>query len=118
MTKAGAPRWSNEVRLVRELLDAPLKWKNPQLVFVNSMSDLFHEDVPLAFILEVFETMNQAEKHQFQVLTKRSQRLLELTDEIQWSENVWMGISVESQDYTFRIDHLRQTGALVKFLSL
>ena len=117
MTKAG-PRWSNEVRRIRELLDAPLRWKKPRLIFVNSMSDLFHQDVPLEFILEVFDTMNRAEQHQFQVLTKRSQRLAELSCEIQWPKNVWMGVSVESQDYTFRIDHLRQTGAHIKFLSL
>ena len=117
MTKAG-PKWSNEVRLVRELLDAPLKWKNSQLIFVNSMSDLFHEDVPLEFILDVFDTMRRAERHYFQVLTKRSKHLAELSSEIQWPENVWMGVSVENQDYTFRIDHLRQTGAEVKFLSL
>ena len=117
MTKAG-PRWSNEVRLVRELLDAPLKWKKSQLIFVNSMSDLFHEDVPLDFILDVFDTMNRAKRHHFQVLTKRSERLVKLSSEIQWPENVWMGVSVENQDYTFRIDHLRQTGAQVKFLSL
>ena len=117
MTKAG-PKWSNEVRLVRELLDAPLKWRNSQLIFVNSMSDLFHEDVPLEFILDVFDTMSRAEQHYFQVLTKRSKHLAELSSEIQWPENVWMGVSVENQDYTFRIDHLRQTDAQVKFLSL
>ena len=117
MTKAG-PRWSNKVRLVEGLLDAPLKWKKTQLVFVNSMSDLFHEDVPLEFILKVFDTMNRAEQHYFQVLTKRSKRLAELSCEIQWPKNVWMGVSVENQDYTSRIDDLRQTGAHVKFLSL
>ena len=117
MTKAG-PRWSNKVRLIPELLDAPLKWKKPQLIFVNSMSDLFHEDVPLGFILDVFDTMTKAGQHHFQVLTKRSQRLAKLSCEIQWPKNVWMGVSVESQDYTFRIDDLRQTGANVKFLSL
>ena len=117
MTKAG-PRWSNEVKLIRELLDAPLKWKKPQLIFVNSMSDLFHEDVPLDFILDVFDTMSKAEQHYFQVLTKRSERLVKLSSEIQWPENVWMGVSVENQDYTFRIENLRQTGARVKFLSL
>ena len=72
MTKAG-PRWSNKVRLIDDLLDAPLKWKKPQLIFVNSMSDLFHEDVPLDFILKVFETMRKADHHQFQILTKRSE---------------------------------------------
>ena len=117
MTKAG-PRWSNEVKLVKDLLDAPLRWRKPQLIFVNSMSDLFHEDVPLEFILDVFDTMNKAKHHQFQVLTKRSQRLAELSCEIQWPKNVWMGVSVENQDYTFRIDDLRQTGAHIKFLSL
>lgn len=117
MTKAG-PRWLNKVRLIPELLDAPLKWKTPQLIFVNSMSDLFHDDVPLEFILDVFDTMNKAEQHQFQVLTKRSKRLAKLSCEIQWPKNVWMGVSVENQDYTFRIDHLRQTDAHIKFLSL
>ena len=117
MTKAG-PRWLNKIRLIPELLDAPLKWKTPQLIFVNSMSDLFHEDVPLKFILDIFDTMNKAQQHQFQVLTKRSKRLAELSCEIQWPKNVWMGVSVENQDYTFRIDDLRQTGAHIKFLSL
>ncbi len=117
MTKAG-PRWSNKVQLVEELLDAPLKWKKPQLVFVNSMSDLFHEDVPLNFILKVFDTMCKAEQHHFQVLTKRSKQLVKLNSELKWPENVWMGVSVENQDYTFRIDHLRQTDANIKFLSL
>ena len=117
MTEAG-PRWSNEVRVIDDLLDTPLRWKKPQLIFVNSMSDLFHEDVPLEFILKVFDTMHKATQHQFQILTKRSQRLIELSSEIQWPKNVWMGVSVENQDYTFRIDHLRQTGAHIKFLSL
>jgi protein gp37 len=117
MTKAG-PRWSNEVRLVEELLDAPLKWKKPQLVFVNSMSDLFHEDVPLDFILKVFDTMCKAEQHHFQVLTKRSKQLVKLNSELKWPENVWMGVSVENQDYKFRIDDLRETDAHIKFLSL
>ena len=117
MTKAG-PRWSNKVRLVEDLLDAPLKWKTPQYIFVNSMSDMFHEDVPLESILRIFDTMRKSTKHQFQVLTKRSQRLFELSSEIQWSKNVWMGVSVENQDYTHRINRLRQTDAHIKFLSL
>ena len=117
MTKSG-PKWSNKVRLVEELLDAPLKWKKPQLIFVNSMSDLFHEDVPLDFILKVFKIMNEAARHHFQVLTKRSKRLLELNTELPWSKNVSMGVSVENQDYTCRIDNLRQTDAHIKFLSL
>ncbi len=117
MTKAG-PRWSNKVEPVPELLDMPLKWKKPQLIFVNSMSDLFHDDVPLDFILKVFDTMRKAKQHHFQVLTKRSKRLVKLSSEIQWPENVWMGVSVENQDYIFRIDDLRKTAAKIKFLSL
>ncbi len=117
MTKTG-PRWSNKVRLVEELLDLPLKWKKPQLIFVNSMSDLFHEDVKLEFILKVFETMRNATQHHFQVLTKRSKRLIEFNSKIKWPENVWMGVSVENQDYKSRIDDLRETDAHIKFLSL
>lgn len=100
------------------MLEQPLRWKKPQTIFVNSMSDLFHEDVPLAFIQRVFEVMRQASWHRFQVLTKRSERLLELSPEITWPVNVWMGVSVENSDYTFRIDHLRETEAHIKFLSL
>ena len=117
MTKAG-PRWSNEVRLVEELLDLPLKWKKHQLIFVNSMSDLFHEDVPLEFIQKVFKTMSKADQHHFQVLTKRSKQLVKLNSKLQWPENVWMGVSVENEDYKFRINDLRKTGAYIKFLSL
>lgn len=100
------------------ILEKPLEWKKPQLIFVNSMSDLFHESVPLDFIHEVFGVMRRASWHTFQVLTKRSKRLLDLSEAIAWPTNVWMGVSVENRDYTFRIDHLRQTGAQVKFLSL
>lgn len=107
-----------ELTLHEHMLDRPLRWKKPQVIFVNSMSDLFHEDVPLEFILRVFDTMHRACWHQFQVLTKRSDRLFELSPEIEWPPNVWMGVSVENEDYTFRIDHLRETGACVKFLSL
>jgi len=99
-------------------LDEPLLWKKPQMIFVNSMSDLFHKDVPEDFIQQVFSVMRQAHWHTFQVLTKRAERLLELDGEIDWPDNVWMGVSVENQDYTFRIDLLRQTRARVKFLSL
>jgi protein gp37 len=99
-------------------LDLPLKWKQPQVIFVNSMSDLFHQDVPVHFILRVFDTMRAAHWHQFQVLTKRSGRLLALSEKIDWPPNVWMGVSVESERYAKRIDHLRQTGAKTKFLSL
>jgi len=99
------------------VLDVPLKWKRPQMVFVNSMSDLFHEDVPFEFILDIFVTMRQAKQHQFQVLTKRAERLTELSPELPWSDNIWMGVTVESLDYKYRLDYLRYTGANIKFLS-
>ena len=117
MTKSG-PRWTSKIQTIPELLEIPLKWRQPQLIFVNSMSDLFHEDVSLSFISQVFDVMKRAHWHHFQVLTKRSQRLSELSDKIHWSENVWMGVSVESQDCVSRIDCLRKTGAAIKFLSL
>lgn len=117
MTKAG-PRWTNRIQLVRHLLEQPLKWKKSRSIFVNSMSDLFHEDVPFDYIQEVFGVMEQASWHQFQVLTKRAERLAELSPKLVWSPNVWMGVSVESVDYTFRIDCLRGTPAQTKFLSL
>jgi protein gp37 len=101
-----------------DVIDTPLLWKKPRLIFVNSMSDLFHEKVPLDFIQKVFTTMRTASWHQFQVLTKRSQRLLELSPQIDWPSNVWMGVTVENGDVRFRIDHLRKTGAKIKFLSL
>jgi protein gp37 len=82
------------------------------------MSDLFQEDVPVEFIQKVFDVMKRAHWHRFQILTKRSDRLLELSPELHWMPNIWMGVSVENQDYTFRIDHLRETGAKIKFLSL
>ncbi len=107
-----------KLTLHNHALDIPLHWKQPQMIFVNSMSDLFHEDVPLEFIQKVFDTMTKASWHTFQVLTKRSDRLLELDKELVWPGNVWMGVSVENQAYTFRIDHLRQTNAKTKFLSL
>ncbi|MSU79688.1 MAG: phage Gp37/Gp68 family protein [Gemmataceae bacterium] len=99
-------------------LELPLKWKKPQRIFVNSMSDLFHKDVPIEFIQQVFATMRQASWHRFQILTKRADRLAELNGAIDWPANVWMGVSVESVDYAFRIDHLRTTGAAVRFLSI
>lgn len=96
----------------------PLTWKKPRTIFVNSMSDLFHKDVPLAFILDIFAFMNRANWHTYQILTKRSERLLELDRQIPWASHIWMGVSVENEDYAFRIDHLRKTSSRVKFLSL
>jgi protein gp37 len=99
-------------------LELPLQWKKPQRIFVNSMSDLFHHDVPLDFIKRVFVTMERAHWHQFQVLTKRSGRLLAISDELVWPPNVWMGVSVENKEFKSRIGHLRKTGAAIKFLSV
>ena len=107
-----------DLRLVPEKLTEPFAWRSPKLVFVNSMSDLFHKDVPTEYIHRVFDVMNRAAWHRFQILTKRSQRLARLSPKINWQPHIWMGVSVESQEYTFRIDHLRETQAYVKFLSL
>jgi protein gp37 len=104
--------------LQEQALELPLKWKKPQRIFVNSMSDLFHADVPFPFIQQTFDVMRRAHWHQFQVLTKRSERLAEVSAQIDWPENVWMGVSIESNKYCFRADHLRQVPAHVRFLSL
>jgi protein gp37 len=116
----GQPNYRNgfELTLHPHALEIPLKWKKPQRIFVNSMSDLFHKDVPADFIQQVFATMRRASWHRFQILTKRSDRLAELSPSIDWPANVWMGVSVESADYAFRIDHLRGAGAAVRFLSV
>jgi protein gp37 len=100
------------------MLSLPLKWRQPRIVFVNSMSDMFHEEVPLDFIRRMFDVMRRASHHTFQALTKRSKRLVELAPKLDWPANVWMGVTVEHADYVGRIDDLRQTGARVKFLSL
>jgi protein gp37 len=107
-----------ELTLQPQMLELPLRWKVPKRIFVNSMSDLFHENVPTAYIQQVFATMRQAPWHQYQVLTKRSDRLLKLSSELDWAPQIWMGVSVESEKYTQRIDDLRRTAAHVKFLSL
>ncbi len=107
-----------DLRLWPDRLGLPLTWRKPRRVFVNSMSDLFHEGVPLSFIRTVFRTMEQASWHTFQVLTKRSERLLELSPELKWPRNVWIGVSVETADYMQRIDDLRRVPAAVRFLSL
>jgi len=116
----GNPNYRNgfDVTLHPHLLDAPLTWKRPRMIFVNSMSDLFHEEVPIEFIQAVFATMERAHWHTFQILTKRSRRLVELGDLLSWPPNVWMGVSVEDMDVTSRVDDLRSVGAEVRFLSL
>jgi len=114
------PRYANgfELTLHEDLLELPLSWKKPQLIFVNSMSDMFHRNVPAWFVHKTFDVMRRASWHQFQVLTKRADYLLEMSPAILWPKNVWMGVSVERQGYVSRIDYLRETGAAVKFLSL
>jgi protein gp37 len=106
-----------QVTLHERSLNLPLTWRKPQAIFVNSMSDLFHEDVPDAFIQSAFNVMNQATWHRFQILTKRADRLLQLSPELNWAPHIWMGVSVETAEFTNRIDNLRQTDAAVKFIS-
>jgi len=100
------------------VLELPYKWKKPQTIFVNSMSDLFHRDIPTDFILKTFTVMEKANWHRFQILTKRSTRLRELFRKLHWTPNIWMGVTVENKEYISRIDDLRHSGANVKFLSL
>jgi protein gp37 len=116
---AGSPNYANGFRVTvhPHALELPLRWKHPRMIFVNSMSDLFHQDIPFGFVVQIFDVMRQASQHQFQVLTKRSERLLHLSSKLRWPENVWMGVTVETADYLCRIDHLRQTPAAVKFIS-
>ena len=116
----GQPNYRNGFRLTLQshMLELPLRWKRPQTIFVNSMSDLFHEDVPLEYIRAVFDVMARAHWHRFQVLTKRAERLAVLDAALAWPANVWMGVSVENGDHRPRIDELRTTRARIRFLSL
>ncbi len=118
VTSANGPRWTGEVVCREDKLFDPLHWKKPRRVFVNSMSDLFHEKVPFDFIHRVFEVMAGAHWHEFQVLTKRSDRLQKLSRHLNWPKNVWMGVSVENAEYVPRVDDLRGADAKTKFLSL
>ena len=106
-----------ELRIHPDALNIPYEWKKPKVVFVNSMSDLFHPDVPLSFIQKVFAVMNDTPQHTYQVLTKRAERLYELHHHLNWTPNIWMGVSVENEKVMDRIDFLRETNAVVKFLS-
>ena len=114
----GRSKWNGTVRIDEKSLTLPTKWKKGKLIFVNSMSDLFHERVLLTDIHRVFEVMRACPQHTFQILTKRAGRLEELSADIDWPENVWMGVSIENADFGYRADHLRRTGAAIKFLSL
>ena len=124
----GNPRYQNDgdpklsgpgfgITLHEDLLERPHRWRAPRLIFVNSMSDLFHPEVPLDFIQKVFRVMADTPRHTYQVLTKRSKRLMSLGGELEWPPNVWMGVSVETRRYAFRIDHLRCVDAAVRFVS-
>lgn len=106
-----------DMRLWPERVDQPLRWKRPRQIFVNSMSDLFHPEVPDEFIAEVFATMVEADWHVFQILTKRPERLLELADELPWPPHVWMGVSIENRRFVHRADLLREVPAAVRFIS-
>lgn len=106
-----------KLRLAPHTLNYPRKWKSKKIVFVNSMSDLFHPDVPMEYIQEVFKVMNET-KHVYQILTKRSERLVELSPYLNWTENIWMGVSVENETFSYRINDLINTNACVKFLSI
>lgn len=115
----GSPRYTNgfQPTVHYDLIDVPRSWKKPRLVFVNSMSDLFQEDVPLEFIQAVFKTMLECPQHTFQILTKRSDRLLEVAKDLPWADNIWMGVSVEDSRVVQRVRDLAKTPAKVKFLS-
>ena len=115
----GLPRYRNgfEVTFHEDLLHLPLKWRHPRLIFVNSMSDLFHENVPVNFIQSVFDTMIRCPQHTFQILTKRSKRLLNIASSLTWSSNIWLGVSVEDERFQYRIHDLVKIPARVRFLS-
>jgi protein gp37 len=107
-----------DLRLIPEALELPRRWKRGRLVFVNSMSDLFHEDVPTAFIEQVFDVMVAADQHQFQLLTKRPERAVTVAPRLHFAPNIWMGVSVENADYTWRVEQLRRIPARIRFLSI
>ncbi len=116
----GQNNYRNGFRLTLQehMLEVPTRWRTPQTIFVNSMSDLFHRDVTTEYIHRVFNVLNRANHHRYQVLTKRSLRLQRISQQLPWRSHIWMGVSVENQQYTYRINHLRDTGAHIKFLSL
>jgi protein gp37 len=107
-----------DLRLVPEKLEDPLRWRRPQMIFVNSMSDLFHESIPLEYIRQVFDVMAEADHHTFQVLTKRADRLRKLAPKLPWPANIWQGVSVESDRFLHRIEQLQGVNAKVRFLSI
>jgi protein gp37 len=115
---AGRAKWTGRINIDEASLDIPLRWKTGRMIFVNSMSDLFHDAVPLEFIQRVFAVMTATPRHTYQVLTKRAENLQRLSCELKWTPNIWMGMSVESAEFAWRIDYLRRCGAHTRFLSL
>jgi len=115
----GQPNYNEgfKVKTHNNSLLLPLKWKKPRKIFVNSMSDLFHKDVNISFILKVFQIMNEHPQHTFQVLTKRSERLRQINNKLLWPDNIWMGVTVENRDYQYRIEDLSATSAKIKYIS-
>ena len=111
------PRWTNKAVMVEAALNQPRRWKKPQVIFVNSMSDMFHEQIIDDDIRRIFDVMNENDRHTYQILTKRSERLLKMADQLPWSDNIWMGVSVESSKFLNRIDHLRSVPARYRFIS-
>ena len=120
LQKMGQRRYINGflVTLHPDLISIPLRWKKPKLIFVNSMSDLFHEKIPDNFIIKIFETMRLAHWHTFQILTKRAARLSRLSPILDWPDNVWMGVTVESEKEIFRLKELQKVPAAVRFVSM
>lgn len=116
--ESGSARWNNEIMFVDRLIEQPLRWKRPRRIFVNSMSDLFHEKVSLGWIERIFDVMRRAHWHEFQILTKRSERLASLGGDLDWPPNVWMGVSIEDGSVLGRLDHLRGVGAGIRFVSI
>ena len=115
----GNIRYQNgfDVTVHKDLFQKPLEWSKPKMIFVNSMSDIFHEDVPDDDIISIFDTMNKATQHTFQMLTKRSERLVSLSPRLKWTNNIWMGVSIENKESLHRCEELKKTGAIVKFIS-
>lgn len=116
----GSEKYMNGFRLTvhPDVINEPYSWKKPKKVFVNSMSDLFHEKIPIPFLKKVFNVMNDTPQHVYQVLTKRSERLVQIADNFKWTNNIWMGVSVENEKVINRIEHLKKTPAKIKFLSI
>lgn len=115
----GNIRYKNEFKptVHEDLIDLPKSWKSSKKIFVNSMSDMFHEDIPDEVILKIFQTMNECPQHQFQVLTKRPERMVELNKKITWTDNIWMGVTIENDKYLYRADLLKKTDSYIKFIS-